>query len=556
MKKFKKVFAVILSLAMVLGMSLTSFAADKPAATDNTKAVVNNVEATATVTAYRIVEPEYNNYGLTGYKRAANITETMLADPLNPTSNEITSIANQISKGDLTLKDSQGFTAGVAGQNGLAQFTADLTPGYWVVIVTGSGIQEVYNPMLVGVYYNKSGSDNTLTAGPVDADTNWSLDSTPAYAKSSQPTLDKKITGQSGKTPSDGNENGDDVAIGDTVNYEIDTVIPSYSNSYAATNVRVEISDKLSDGLDLTADSIKVYVGGSSIKDSTLVTPATDTYSVVTNARDFTISFNSAYALANNGQNVFVTYDAVLNANAGTNFDPNTNTAKLTYTNDPSDRNHVDEIEDETYTYTFEIDGSLFGKSSETWNKVTEELLKGVKKKETTETDKRENFNPLGGATFTLTNNATGKVYTTTSDDDGMLNFKGLDAGTYTLQETVAPDGYSINNAQIPVVISAEYESNGKLKNYTITVNGENTSTYKAIYDKGNIDHIEYEFSGEDPDEDPDEDISDSYYFWNTTLASLPSTGGIGTTIFTIGGCAIMIIAAALFFASRRKNAK
>ena len=40
----------------------------------------------------------------------------------------------------------------------------------------------------------------------------------------------------------------------------------------------------------------------------------------------------------------------------------------------------------------------------------------------------------------------------------------------------------------------------------------------------------------------------------NNKLTSLPSTGGIGTTIFTIGGCAIMIAAAFLFFASRKKN--
>ena len=40
----------------------------------------------------------------------------------------------------------------------------------------------------------------------------------------------------------------------------------------------------------------------------------------------------------------------------------------------------------------------------------------------------------------------------------------------------------------------------------------------------------------------------------NTELSSLPSTGGIGTTIFTIGGCAIMIAAASLFFVSRRKS--
>ena len=42
----------------------------------------------------------------------------------------------------------------------------------------------------------------------------------------------------------------------------------------------------------------------------------------------------------------------------------------------------------------------------------------------------------------------------------------------------------------------------------------------------------------------------------DTKLASLPGTGGIGTTIFTIGGCAIMIAAAGLFFATRKKAEK
>ena len=42
----------------------------------------------------------------------------------------------------------------------------------------------------------------------------------------------------------------------------------------------------------------------------------------------------------------------------------------------------------------------------------------------------------------------------------------------------------------------------------------------------------------------------------NITMTSLPSTGGIGTTIFTIGGCAIMILAAALYFATRRKTVR
>ena len=53
-----------------------------------------------------------------------------------------------------------------------------------------------------------------------------------------------------------------------------------------------------------------------------------------------------------------------------------------------------------------------------------------------------------------------------------------------------------------------------------------------------------------------DDSEYEGFNIYNTKLSFLPSTGGIGTTIFTIGGCAIMVIAAALFFASRRKSAK
>ncbi len=551
MKKMKKFLAMLLAMAMVLGMSLTTFAsgdpapaAVKPTKGDTATATVSNVEAGATVTAYRIVEPTYNDKGFTGYKLATGVT---LADMLVPTSDEVTGIAaDKTLLATLTKKT----LSAASGATGLTSYTAQLGAGYWVVIVEGSSIQEVYNPMLVGIYYSVEGSgdDNTLVNGAVDANSNWSLHSTPAYAKSEQPTIDKKITGSTGKTTSDGNESGNDVAVGDTVNFEIDTKIPSYSKSY--TEVSVKITDTMGKGLTL-ADPTNLVVKVNNVE----VTAGADTYTYTPAAdkKSFEISFASAYALAHSGEAVVVTYDAVLGVDAGVNFDPNTNTAKLIYTNDPSGQ--TNEIEDKTYTYTFGIDANLYGQGSETWNKFTEELLKTgeIVRTDLGNGEYKEEPKRLPGAEFTLTRED-GKAYTTVSDDNGYLSFTGLDAGTYTLQETKAPEGYSLNDAQIPVVIAATYNDDGTLDKYVITVAGEKTSTYEATYDTTtkkvtNIDCT--------PGHNNDwSDVSDTHEIKNTKLASLPSTGGIGTTIFTIGGCAIMIIAAGLYFASRRKTAK
>lgn len=104
-------------------------------------------------------------------------------------------------------------------------------------------------------------------------------------------------------------------------------------------------------------------------------------------------------------------------------------------------------------------------------------------------------------------------VSTVTTDENGLAIVEGLNIGTYYFDEVVAPDGYSINDEDKEVIV----RKSGEAENITVT---------------GETDMID------------------------TKLSSLPSTGGIGTTIFTIGGCVIMIAAAGLFFASRRKEEK
>ena len=143
MKKLKKLFAVMLSLIMVLAMGITSFAATTPTAADTATATVQNVEATATVKAYKITKANYDG-GFTGYSAVKGVT---LKDVLAPTPDEVTTIAKS---NTLATLDSVTMTAGKADANGLASFTANLTAGYWIVIVNGTE-KEVYNQMLLGV---------------------------------------------------------------------------------------------------------------------------------------------------------------------------------------------------------------------------------------------------------------------------------------------------------------------------------------------------------------------------------------------------------------------
>ena len=104
------------------------------------------------------------------------------------------------------------------------------------------------------------------------------------------------------------------------------------------------------------------------------------------------------------------------------------------------------------------------------------------------------------------------------TDSNGKIVVKGLDDSTdemtYEFKETKAPEGYSINATNANV----KWDENGE---------GAVPATRAGAAS-----------------------------MTDTKLNTLPSTGGIGTTIFTIGGCAIMIVAAGLFFATRRKTQK
>lgn len=545
MKKLKKLFAVMLSLIMVLAMGITSFAADAGidkkfgTADDRGTITVTGVEETATVIAYKVIEAKYENNGgsFSGYNSlyTSVIPNNRLQANLNITRDELNELADAVNE------NTNKTAIPMAYANG--SWTATVEPGTYLVLVT-SAETNIYNPMVVSVYYtNADGSTNGLDEG------NLVIQEGGATAKvSGQPEIDKVIT--SGNGTDKGNSAGfTSKTEGDTVSYKVSVKpIPNYNGSYPVFNV----VDTLDKGLTFNAEdvTVKVIGGGENGADVTLIKDTDYTFNPSTNNGKtvLTVDFvvNNNYTLNNYaGKEVVITYNATLTSDATLNNNANVNDVVLNYTKDSKTEGNNDSDEDKTFTYTFDIGSNVTGTT-------------GIINKKG---DKTDDIDGLNGATFALYKGSQlkadgtfdGQPYKTTDSETegtrkGQLHFTGLAAGTYYLQETKAPDGYSVNTTIFKVVIEATYYEAaaegievGMLKTWNVKVaegiNGElkNVASF-TVNNNGQTSNI----SGMD--------------IKNTSISALPSTGGIGTTIFTIVGCGIMIAAAGLFFASRRKE--
>lgn len=526
MKKMKKILAVILSLAMVLGMSMTAFAANSGndkifgTADDTATITVNGIEKEdgIQVNAYKVVEAKYDGAGSTfsGYNSLypSVITQDKVkADLTTLSATELNSLANAVAA------DTTKTAIPLANTNGTTTWTADVAAGTYLVLVSNTEAHS-YNPMVVSAYYVNKDGKTDISAGTVD------LTTTVANAKKSDaPTIDKKITN------SNGNDYGNSVEVNDIVDYEVTVApIPSYTGSYPVFNVE----DTLSNGLDFVTDKDGNVVDPVVKVGKTTLTKGTD-YTVGVTGRTMTINFvkDNAYKLNEYaGQTLTITYSAKVNKDAVLWKDVNTNTAKLNYTNDSKVNGNNTSAEKTTYTYTFDIGGTATG---------TDGIITKTGKDKNSET-------PLGGALFGLYKAGEGvtaeSVATATEADayktaisseaDGQINFSQLKKGTYYLKELSAPNGYSVNTHVYTVVIDTTHKNDGTLASWSVTIDGttstftlNNESTWTSDKHATNI--------------------------VNTTLSALPSTGGMGTTLFTIAGCAIMVAAAGFFFASRKR---
>lgn len=454
MKKMKKLFAMLLTLAMVFGMSMTSFAAPESTA----KITVKNLTANdkTTLKLYQVVKfnDATSSWEVTDWVKEALKSDPSLVDlTTKPAIIDYAKLAKKyLPTTPNAVKENVNTTS--------CDFT-DLEVGAY--LITASGNTTSYTVMGTGTYdYDK---DSNLIK-PVSKEIS---------AKGETYTVVKTLK-DSKQTF---------VIKGETVTFNIDTVFPSYDDDN--TNRTFTITDTPT-GMKVTG--VKVFVGGSELTEN-------DDYTINRlglKDTDVTVSFTSDYIGTSNAHAaaaVRVEVTAVVTSDDGTY----SNKATSDYDSTPSE--------------VVGTSGSIT--INKTDDKTTPNPLTGakfsIKKGDTT-----LEFVELEAGVYTLYTDDTvipegkEKVTDVTVNENGSVTVKGLGAGEYVITETLAPEGYSINN-NIPNVTLEK----GEHQNRTIQVK-------------------------------------------DSKLSALPSTGGIGTTIFTIAGCVIMIAAAGLFFASRKKS--
>lgn len=581
MKKLKKILSVVLTLAMVLGMSVTTWAAENPdgkvgTSDDKGDIVIQNVEKNVNVDLYKIVEATYDTNGnFSGYTTTDAAYEAILkgeaekvdysalaninADVINALGADKVE-ATKVTMGTPIYSKTQDETDTTKE---LGTYTCEsLGVGMYLVVLSGAE-STIYNYAVASIYYTVEDDDNVLVDGNTENKALNILDATIVAKASDHPTVEKTAK-----------ENGtvtNSVDIGDKVDYEVVIEPVPY---YAGSNPVLKVEDTLSEGLTLDTETPIVITAFK--KSETTGTPFTTVAANTTENQKIKVDFvkEGAYVLNEYaGGKVVITYSAILNDKAGINEVGNGNDVVLKYTKDSkveTSEDNLPEDEDKTFTYTFDIDGGATGTVTE--ETITTGIL--VKTDGTIVLDETTNKvkNPLEGAEFTLyTNEACTDKYinastvkdetktfdgTVTSDEKGLLPIRGLATGTYYLKETKAPDGYSLNTHVFKIVIRANYygdkgfevipegSEKGQIVKWSITIDDKSTTKFNVTHDGPTITT------------EIDGGKVGTVGIANTKLSSLPSTGGIGTTIFTIGGCAIMILAAGLYFASRRKSAK
>lgn len=368
-------------------------------------------------------------------------------------------------------------------------------------------------------------------------------------AKSSAPSVikkvkedDKAVTGavKVGSYTADAQYNDvADYCIGENVPFELISTMPSTYNDY--TSYFYQFTDTLASNFTLNADSIAVKVVNAD--GETALTATTDyTVGAQDESGKFTITINDTKKIASitKDSTIVVDYTAQLNSGAVIGLDGQENKVDLTYSNNPNytgdgastpNEDKGKTPEDKVIVFTYELDVTKY---------LGDEHTKANAEDGTKAGFKLGNANGTKWATVDENLRITDWVddvaaaTEVTTDATGIFKFIGLDDGTYTLRETTTPTGYN-TMADLALTIGATTDNNQ-------TWAGTASDALSAI---------KLTINNEDTAGDTNTGIV-ATKITNQKGSSLPSTGGIGTTMFYVGGGVLVAGAGVLLITKKR----
>lgn len=536
-KAIKKLLAALLAVAMVCAMAIPAFA-------ENSE---GDVDSHHTYSAFQIFKGDVEGNNIKDFKisnvdwgsNIINNSDDFLnklreADPIGPlftnakSAQEVLAVISQWHDSDdysiafarfvchyLYSNDANPTYVVRAGSNALT--IPEAKAGYYLFVDTTDFSKDdsyhSYNSFLLMV-----------TKG------NWNVPITP---KAEKPTVEKKVYDNPDGTSTGGFGSSADHAINEKFQFQLTATLPDSTNrAYDYYDkYSVIFHDTLSEGItydkDDELDSVVIKSNGNTynITDSSKYTIDTTDLesqnSFVVNIDVKACAKDAGFDL-NNGATITVTYTAHLNDKAYVNTaggsTSNINKVYLTYSNNPKDESSIGKTPESTpvYVYTYQLNNTKHQDTEK--GPALEGACFRLYSDEACTDQSEVQLYQKDGFYYPIKDVLGKEAVEMKSAANGTFNVKGLDAGTYYLKEITPPDGYSACKV-IPVTIKADHSRNDQ-----VNLEGSNLTNDIVNIKAGGI--------------------------------TLPSTGGIGTTIFYVVGGGLMVAAIVLLVTKKRMENK
>ena len=356
------------------------------------------------------------------------------------------------------------------------------------------------------------------------------------------PDVDKKVE-KNGKW-----QEAADYSVGDSINYKIDVTIPENIErlkTFTVTDTPTGLTDNV--------DTVVVKDGDTAI--------ANEVYKVEKNGNGFIVKFVPSAMAAYKGKTLTITYTAVLNKDAVTTIMGNCNTVKLDYSKnvkqngdeEPDSDKDKKTVQDEAVVYTFKIHidkiaddakkTPLEGVEFDLYKQVEHGTAGAITDAEA----KALGLDETEG--WVKVNDATLKT-----NENGVLEVKGLENGTYKLVETKAKDGYNLLKAPVDVSLNIAYKTTWTETNYYengVWVKRDVTKKNEA-FDSNEASENEMNGGTQNGSKTGDGVISTTII--NRKGFNLPTTGGFGTLLFSGIGVLLVVAGVGVLLSLKKKN--